>query len=116
MPRRTPFKSTRSDTPLSCPSWLDTYRHWFTLTARRFKQLESIHVVRELRDSGEQPIAYNARRFILCGMRHTCVSSKRRRPRKRPAFTSVTALLRTFLPWYDVVRLAILPKVLTGFA
>ncbi len=43
-----------------------------------------------------------------------CVSSKRRRPRKRPAFTSITALSRAFLSWRDVVPLAILPEVLTG--
>lgn len=39
-----------------------------TLTTRRFKQLEAIHLVREQRDNGKQELAYNARPFILCGI------------------------------------------------
>jgi len=39
-----------------------------TLTTRRFKQLEAIHLVREQRANGKQQLAYNARPFILCGI------------------------------------------------
>ena len=38
------------------------------ITKRRFKQVESICLVREQRVSGRQELAFNARPFVLCGL------------------------------------------------
>jgi hypothetical protein len=38
------------------------------ITKRRFKQVESISLVREQRASGRQELAFNARPFVLCGL------------------------------------------------
>ena len=38
------------------------------ITKRRFKQVESICLVREQRASGRQELAFNARPFVLCGL------------------------------------------------
>src|SRR5579875_931926 len=38
------------------------------ITTRRLKQLETISLIREQRDSGHQELAYNARPFVLCGI------------------------------------------------
>jgi hypothetical protein len=38
------------------------------ITKRRFKQVESICLIREQRASGRQELAFNARPFVLCGL------------------------------------------------
>src|SRR5215471_12579557 len=38
------------------------------ITKRKFKQLESICLVRQQRASGRQELAFNARPFVLCGL------------------------------------------------
>ena len=38
------------------------------ITKRRFKQVESICLIREQRAAGRQELAFNARPFVLCGL------------------------------------------------
>ncbi|MGH9444972.1 MAG: replication protein RepA [Terriglobia bacterium] len=49
-----------------------------SITKRRFKQVESICLIREQRASGRQELAFNARPFVLCGL-----------PLRRPPATQV---------------------------
>jgi hypothetical protein len=38
------------------------------ISRRRLRQLESIHLIREQRQTGKQDLVYNARPFVLCGI------------------------------------------------
>lgn len=49
------------------------------ITKRRFKQVESICLIREQRTTGRQELAFNARPFVLCGI-----------PLRRPAKDQLT--------------------------
>lgn len=38
------------------------------ISRRRLRQLESIHLIREQRQTGKQELLFNARPFVLCGI------------------------------------------------
>ena len=72
-----------------------------SITQQRLKQLDTIQLVRELRENGKQELAYHTRPFVLCGipLRRPPAEELVHRRQNGKFFLEIIAHPRFGLPW-----------------